>query len=512
MAGLPYMPPLLQFADLPDDVNAVKAIALEQNRLARQWWEQVELLKHQLAQHVRARFGVSSEQLMQQGELFAEPVCLIVPPAAPDTKVAAHVRHGRPALPKDLPRKRIEYDLSDDEKSQFDHVRRIGEEVSETLDYTPAKLTVIEHVRLKYACTSGEESTVRTAFAQPSPLAKSNASAGLLAQICVSTFIDHLPLSRQEAIFARHHIHLPRSTLCDWKLGTAQLLQVLMPPLKAHLLSAPRIHADDTTMPLRVPGNSTTRTAHLWGYLGAGQRQENGLWVDHPPAVLFEFAQSREGRHPLRFLKDYQGYLQADAYSGHAALYRSGRITEVGCWAHCRRRFFEIAKAQQPPGLAAQALAWIARLYAIEATLAGAMPDRKLEIRQSQSVPVLLNLRQWLDSHVSQLLPTSPLGKAFGYTLGNWEALIRYTENGVLEPDNNALERAIRPIAVGRANYLFVGSPRGGDAAATMYSLLGTARLNGLNPYDWLRQTLIDLPGCASDQVAQLLPLRTQPG
>lgn len=511
MAGLSTMPPLLQSANLPDDLNAVKAIALEQNRLARQWWEQVELLKYQLAQHVRARFGASSEQLMRQGELFAETVSVTVPPEAPDTKVAAHVRRGRTALPKDLPRQRIEYDLSDAEKAQFDHVTRMGEDVSETLDYTPARLTVIEHVRFKYACTKGEDSTVRTAFAQPSPLPKSNASAGLLAQICVSTFVDHLPLSRQEAIFRRHHVHLPRSTLCDWKLGTAELLQVLMPPLKTHLLNAPRVHADDTTMPLRVPGRPATRTARLWGYLGAGQRHENGLWVDHPPAVLFEFAQSRQGLHPLEFLKDYQGYLQADAYSGHAALYRSKRIIEVGCWAHCRRRFYEVARTQPTPGLAAQALAWIARLYAIETTLAGATPDRKREVRRAQSVPLLQLMRQWLDAHVSELLPTSPIGKAFGYALGNWEALMRYTDNGVLEPDNNALERAIRPIAIGRANYLFVGSPRGGHAAATMYSLLGTARLNGLNPYDWLRQTLIELPGWPSDRVAQLLPLSRQP-
>jgi transposase len=498
---------LLHIADLPDDVTAIQAVALEQNRIARQLWEQLDILKHQVAQFARARFGASSEQLPGQAELFVDTVTLPVPPPAPDTPVAGHVRRGRPALPKDLPRERIEYDLTEAEKAEFDRLERIGEEVSETLDYTPAKLTVIEHVRIKYACRKDGESTIRTAFAQPSPLPKSNASAGLLAQIGVSTFVDHMPLNRQEAVYKRHGIVLPRATLCDWKLGMAELLEVLLPPLKKHILKAPRLHSDDTTMPLQEPGRGSTKTARLWGYLGAGQRQENGLWIDHPPAVLFEFTESREAIHPLTFLADYEGYLQVDAYSGYLALCRTGRVIPVGCWAHCRRRFFEIAKVQKTPGLAAQALAWIARLYAIEATIKDLSPDQKHDIRQSQAVPLLTDLRSWLEGHFPKLLPQSPLAQAFGYALRNWESLMRYTENGVLDPDNNAMERAIRPIAVGRSNYLFAGSSRGGRAAATMYSLLGTAKLNGLNPYIWLKDALTRLPSHPSNRVDELLPL-----
>ena len=498
---------LLHIADLPHDVTAIQSIALEQNRIARQLWEQLEILKHQVAQFARARFGASSEQLPGQAELFVETVTVPVPPPAPGTTVAGHVRRGRPALPKDLPRERIEYDLTDAEKAEFDRLERIGEEVSETLDYTPAKLTVIEHVRIKYACRKDGESTIRTAFAQPSPLPKSNASAGLLAQIGVVTFVDHMPLNRQEAVYKRHGIVLPRATLCEWKLGTAELLQVLLPPLKKHLLAAPRVHSDDTTMPLQEAGRGSTKTARLWGYLGAGQRQENGLWVDHPPAVLFEFAESREAIHPLTFLADYQGYLHADACSGYSALYRTGRVIEVGCWAHCRRRFFEIAKIQKTPGLAAHALAWIARLYAIEATIKDMAPDHKHLVRQAEAVPLLHDLRCWLDSHFLNLLPQSPLAQAFGYALRNWDALVRYTDSGVLQPDNNAMERAIRPIAVGRSNYLFAGSVRGGRAAATMYSLLGTAKLNGLNPYAWLKDVLTRLPSHPSNRVTELLPL-----
>jgi transposase len=501
---------LLYTADLPDEIDDVKTIALHQNRIARQLWEQVEILKYQIAQLTRARFGVSSEQLVGQAELFIDTVSLPTPPPVSGTTVAGHVRHGRPALPKDLSRERIEYDLTDAEKAEFDSVTPIGFEVSETLDYTPAKLTVIEHARIKYACRKEGESTIRTAFAQPSPIPKSNASAGLLTQVAINTFVDHLPLNRQEMIWKRKGFPVSRSTLCDWKLATAQLVSVLIPSLKAHILGAPRVHSDDTTIPLLVSGRGSTKTARLWGYLGAGQRQENGLWVDYPPAVMFEFAETRQAIHPATFLRDYRGYLQVDAYSGYAELFRGGHIIEVGCWAHCRRRFFEIAKTQKVPGLAAQALAWIARLYTIESTIKVMTPDQKHMIRQEQSVPLLTDLRRWLDGHLPQLLPQSPLAQAFGYALRNWAALVRYTENGVLLPDNNAMERTIRPIAVGRSNYLFVGSVRGGHAAATMYSLLSTARLNDLNPYDWLKDTLLRLPSHPLSRVEELLPLKRQ--
>lgn len=237
-------------------------------------------------------------------------------------------------MPKDLPHTRIEYDLNDEQKATFDALERIGEERSETLHYEPARLTVIEHVRFKYAAKKAGESTIVTASAQPSPLPKSNASAGLLANILVNTYVDHLPLNRQEMRYARHGVYLPRSTLCEWKLAAAQLLEVLLPPLRAHQLQAPRMHVDDTTLPLLEKGRTSTRTARLWGYLGAGQREENGVWVDYPAAVVFEFAESRSGSHPLRYLQNYKGYLQADAYSGHQALYETGDIVEVGCWAH----------------------------------------------------------------------------------------------------------------------------------------------------------------------------------
>ena len=499
----------LDIQKLPRDVDALLGVIGD---LHHQYSTILESLRQQLLNLRRLHFGATSEKLSGQPELFQQIEELPVPPQELITVSYQRQRRGRPALPKDLPRERVDYDLSAAEKAEFDALERIGEEVSETLEYTPAKLTVIEHARAKYVCHKDGESTIRTAFAQPSPLPKTNAGAGLLAQILVSTFADHLPLHRQEKIFKRHGVDLPRSTLCEWKLGSGELLAVLRAPLIEHTLAAPRLHSDDTTMPLIEGGRGRTTTARLWGYLGAGARQnDTGEWVEHAPSVVFEFTESRESKHPVKFLKDYQGYLQADAYSGYDILYRTGRIIEVGCFAHCRRKFFEIAKTQKPPGLAADAVAWIAKLYRIESDIRGRPPDEKLAVRQTEAVPVLAQFRRWLEGHYPTLLPQGPLGQAFGYALNNWRALTRYTENGVLVPDNNLLESAIRPIAMGRKAYLFTASARGGHVAATLYSLVGTCKLNRIEPYAYLKDVLQRLPSHSVSRLAELLPFNWKP-
>jgi len=404
--------------DSPTEFDVLKALLAERDAVIASLSAQLESLKQQVLNLRRLHFGAKSEKLAGQAELFHETAAIPAPPQDTQTITYKRRRRGRPALPKNLARERVEYDLSDAEKAEFDELDRIGEEVSETLEYTPAKLVVIEHARAKYACRKDGESTIRTAFAQPSPLPKTNAGAGLLTQILVSTFVDHLPLYRQESIFKRHGVELARSTLCEWKLASGELLAVLRAPLIAHTLSAPRLHSDDTTMPLIVGGRGSTKTARLWGYLGAGaRRNEAGDWVEHSASVVFEFTESRESIHPIEFLKHYEGYLQADAYSGYDALYRTGRIIEVGCWAHSRRKYFEIAKTQNTPGLAAEAVAWIARLYRIESAIRDQPPDKKLKVRQTESVPVLSQFKVWLEGHCRTLLPQGPLAQAIGYAL-----------------------------------------------------------------------------------------------
>jgi transposase len=499
----------IELQALPDDVGALKQMVID---LATQ----LESLKQQFLALRRAHFGASSEQLPGQAELFAERLSLELPPVETEMVTYERPRRGRPALPKDLPRVRCEYDLSQEEKAPFASLERIGEETSETLDYIPAKLQVIEHVRAKYAATrkGEEERTVVTAEMPPAPLPKSNASPNLLSHVLVSKYADHLPLNRIEGIFRRQGVELSRSTLCDWVLGSTELLTVLYEALKAHVLAAPKIHADDTLISLCERGRGRPVQARLWAYLGAGaRRDEQGQWLAHPAAVLYEFTDDRRGAHVARMLGQYSGYLQADAYAGFNALYEGGRIIEVGCWAHARRKFFEIAEAapKDTRTTAHEALDWIGRLYGIESEIREEPPDKKRQIREEKALPVLTDFRAWLEATLRAVLPRSPTAGAIGYALSNWSALTRYVESGILDIDNNACERAIRPIALGRKNWLFVASDRGGRAAAVAFSLIQTCKLHGVEPFAYLADVLRRLPAHPINRVAELLPFHWQP-
>jgi transposase len=495
---------------LPDDVGALKQLVID---LAAQ----LESLKQQFLALRRAHFGASSEQLSGQAELFGTPISLELRPVETEIVTYERPRRGRPALPKDLPRVRVEYDLTPEEKAPFASLERIGEEKSEMLDYIPAKLQVIEHVRAKYAATcKGEEkrTTVVTAQMPPAPLPKSNASPNLLSHVLVSKYADHLPLNRIEGIFRRQGVELSRSTLCDWVLGSTELVAVLYEALKAHVLAAPKIHADDTLMPLQDRDRARTVQARLWAYFGAGARlDEQGKWIAHPAAAYYEFTDDRRGEHVCRVLQSYSGYLQADAYAGFNALYASGNIIEVGCWAHARRKFFEIAEAapKDTRTTAHEALDWIGRLYAIESEIREEPPDKKRQVREEKALPVLAEFRAWLEAALRAVLPRSPTAGAIGYTLSNWSALTRYVESGILDIDNNACERAIRPVALGRKNWLFAGSDRGGRAAAIAFSLIQTCKLHGVEPFAYLADVLRRLPSHPINRVAELLPFRWQP-
>ena len=501
---------------LPDDVEQLKALIAQRDATIETLSAALESLKQQFLSLRRAQFGASSERIAGQAELFIEPVSLPVPPVQRDTITYERERRGRPALPKDLPRVRIEYDLTEAEKSDFETLTRIGEDKSETLDYIPAKLQVIEHVRVKYAGTrklDGSQ-TVVSASMPPAPLPKANASPNLLSHVLVSKYADHLPLNRIEGIFRRYGVELARSTLCDWVLGSTELLSVIYQAMKTHVLAAPKIHADDTILPLQERGRGRTVQARLWAYLGAGARlNDQSEWIEHPAAVFYEFTDDRRGEHAKRMLGTYRGYLQADAYAGFDALYQDGRILEVGCWAHARRKFFEIAEAapKDTRTAAHEALDWIARLYAVERAIADEPPDKKRTLRQAQSAPVLGEFRSWLEGTLRTVLPRSPTAGAIGYALNNWAALTRYPESGILDIDNNACERAMRPVAIGRKNFLFVGSDRGGRAAAVAYSLIQTCKLHHIEPFAYLSDVLRRLPSYPINRVAELLPFRWKP-
>ena len=502
--------------DLPDDVGQLKALITQRDATIETLSAALESLKQQFLNLRRAQFGASSERIAGQAELFIEPVSLPVPPVQTETITYERERRGRPALPKDLPRVRIEYDLTEAEKDDFETLTRIGEDKSETLDYIPAKLQVIEHMRAKYAGTRKVDGgqTVVSASMPPAPLPKSNASPNLLSHVLVSKYADHLPLNRIEGIFRRHGVELARSTLCDWVLGSTELLSVIYQALKTHVLAAPKIHADDTILPLQDRGRGRTVQARLWAYLGAGARlNDRSEWSEHPAAVFYEFTDDRRGEHAQRMLGSYRGYLQADAFAGFNALYQDGRIVEVGCWAHARRKFFEIAEAapRNTHTAAHEALDWIGRLYAIERAIADEPPDKIRTLRQAQSAPVLGELRIWLEGTLRTILPRSPTAGAIGYALNNWAALIRYLDSGILDIDNNACERAMRPVAIGRKNFLFVGSDRGGHAAAVAYSLIQTCKLHNIEPFAYLSDVLRRLPSYPINRVTELLPFRWNP-
>ncbi|MEF7616956.1 IS66 family transposase [Aquincola sp. MAHUQ-54] len=514
-------------ASLPDEVEALKDLLVQAaqafHALRAQANQQMASLAAQLAEFKRRAFGGRSEVLaVLQPELWQDVVELPVPPEQLD-EVKGHRRRrlGRPALDASLPRRRIEHDLSEADKAAFARVERIGEELSETLEYTPAKLEVLQHARLKYRCEDeAGRSTIRTATAQASPLVRSNAGAGLLAHVMVSKYADHNPLARQERQLARHGVRRSRQTLCDWTLGAAELLAPLLVPLKRHVLGSAVIFTDDTTLALKAARGESrgkTVTARLWVYLAGGwlPQEPGGLqrWRRVAPAALYDFTTDRAGVHARNMLGAWRGFLQADDFSGYAESFRSG-VVHAACLVHARRRFARIVKdapKASPPGLAHEAMRYFAEIYRIEGEIRGADPDERLRVRQVQTRPLMAQFQRWLAAHAPTVLPKSPLGEAFGYTLSNWRALNTFVEHGILEADNNFSERAMTPVALSRKNWLFAGSERGGRAAATAFSLIETARLNSVEPYAYLRDVLQRINGHRQDRLAELLPMHWSP-
>jgi transposase len=382
-------------------------------------------------------------------------------------------------------------------------MKKIGEDVSEVLDYVPARFRVIRHVRPKLACPQCER--IVQVPAPSRPIDRGLAGAGLLAHILVSKYADHLPLYRQSQIYAREGVELERSTLAEWVGGCFRLVHPLIEALGRYVFAAGKLHADDTPVPVLDPGRGKTKTGRLWTYV----RDDRPAGSQEAPAVLFRYSPDRRGERPRNHLAHFTGILQADAYSGFGHLYEGGKIREAACWAHARRGFYDIHQATQSP-VAAEALERIGAIYAIESEIRGRPPDERAAVRQARAGPLLESLRNWLRQMLEKLSKKSELAKAIGYVLTRWSALTRYRDDGTIEIDNNAAERALRVVALGRKNYLFCGSDAGGDRAAGIYSLIATARMNGLDPEAYLRHVLECIADHPINRIEELLPWRVE--
>ena len=470
--------------------------------------EQIERLKLVVEKLRRMLFGRKSEKLslqldqleLQLEEMEAIHAALASVPACDDQPDNAGAKPARKPLPEHLPRQIVTHEPKRSCCPECGgDLRHFGEDVSEQLDYVPDSFRVIRHVRPKFACSRCE--TVVEAPAPSRPIARGLAAPGLLAHVPVSKYADHCPLYRQSEIYARQGVELDRSTLAGWVGASSELLAPLVDAVRSHVLGATKLHADDTPVPVLAPGNGKTKTGRLWTYV----RDDRPAGENTAPAVWFAYSPDRKGEHPREHLRDYVGTLQADAYSGFHHLYDSGRIREAACWAHARRKFHDIHAAHPSPTTTG-ALERIGALYRIEQEVRGKPPDERRAIRQARAAPLLAELRAWMEKTLRSLSPKSETAEAIRYALSRWRALTRYVDDGQIEIDNSAAERALRAVALGRKNYLFCGSDGGGESAAAIYTLLGTAKLNGVDPERWLREVLTRIADLPFSRVEELLP------
>jgi transposase len=506
----------LAINDLPDDPELLKRLIIRQQNQLRE----LNLKLLQIAEERRLerakRFGASSERSDHQYRLFdeAEAHAAETVDASADeaesndvetVEVAAHTkrRPKRKPLPKDLPRIDIHHDLSEAEKvcgCCGDQMLKIGEQTSEQLEVIPVQVYVNVHHRPTYSCAKCDES-IKTVRLPPQPIAKGNAGPGLLAHVATAKYVDGLPLYRQAKQFERLGIELPRNTLASHMIKVGELVQPLIERMNRHILSHDIVQMDETPVQVLKEPNKVARSrSYMWVMKGGPPGQ---------PVVLFDYDPGRSQSVPKRLLPDYRGYLQTDGYKAYNAVLKSKEITGVGCMAHARRKFKDAqkalpGKAQDKGNRVTQALSFFAKLYAIEKDIKDLEPEEKQRCRQKRSKPLLVKFKAWLDKQ--SVPPKAKLGEAIAYTLGQWPRLLVYLEDGRLAIDNNAVERAIRPFAIGRRNWLFSATVDGVKASANLYSLVETAKANGINDYAYLKYLFTELPKLADGDLDRLLP------
>lgn len=504
-------PVTLDLDHLPDDPALLHQLILDLISTLQSQQSDIEKLRHQLNRLQRYQFGSKSERFeaLEEQKLLFEQLRNLAEnqeevdadvesdeeeaPESPAEDNAKKKGHGRKPFPDHLPRERVEFPLPEEKRdcpNCAGHLEKIGEEITQQLEYVPASFHVRELVRFKYACKQCQEGVVISDL-PPQPIDKGIPGPGFLAQVLTSKYCDHTPLNRQVGIYARNGIDVSRKTLCDWVGRVSALLEMLVIAMRKELITSKKLHTDDTVVPVLEKDRKTTKQGRLWVY-----GNETHIVYDYTPN------RSREG--PKAFLKGYRGYLQADAYAGYNELVGKGKATLVGCWAHARRKFVEAKDSD--PLRSHTALVFIGDLYRIEREWRAVESETRAAVRRSQALPILEKFGTWLREEAGRVLPKSPMGEAIRYALNQWESLVVYTRDGDLHPDNNFAENAMRPVVLGRKNWLFAGSDSGGKRAAIIFSLVATCKLHDIDPFAYFRDILERLPSHPINQIHDLLP------
>jgi transposase len=480
----------------------------------------VSMLQHQVEQLLRRVYGRKSERL-DPNQLMLDPLILQAinapppkieplaqlpaePPKRPPVKTKRN-HPGRIPIPEHLERVEIELDLPEEQKTCPETgkpLKRIGWETSEKLEYRPGKLIVNVYKRPKYGASESdvEGPGVIIAPMPDHPIERCKADVGLLSYIIVSKFADHLPLYRQNGIFAREGVDIPRATQTSWILQTYEAIRPLGEALKMVVLEGDVIFTDDSTIPLLVKGNGKVQKAKLWVYVRGGTG---------PPLTVYDFSHDRSKKRPIDFLGDYRGYVHADAYSGYDELFRRPAIIEVGCWAHSRRKFDEAATSRQVEAI--EIIARIAQIYKVEQKCKEMTPEDRRLVREERSRPILDGIFERLEALKPETIPSEPIRKAIDYALNQRQALYRFLEDGRLKPDNNTAENAIRPLALGRKNWLFAASERGARATALFLGLIQSCKACNINPWEYFDDVLRRIMSHPVSRLKELLPDQWKP-
>lgn len=500
-------PDKIDLNNLPEDTESLRKIVVIQANALDAKDRKLKRMQHLLLKLLRWRYGPKRERV-DENQLVLFAVEMVE--AGRDIRESGtkevkrkpkRTPHGRGRLPKHLERKEVVYDVPEGER-KCPHcpgeLKYIGDEVSERLEYVPASLFVIREVSRKYACERG--CTVITAQKPMQPIEKGLAGPGLLAHVAVSKYADHLPLHRQEEMFRRQGVSLSRSTLCDWMSACAELVKPLFNLMKERVLDSKVVQTDDTPVGVLDRDWTRRRTGRIWTYVGDREH----------PYTVYDYTPNRSRDGPVDFMKEFRGYLQADAYAGYDTLYNNPDrdVTEVACWAHARRKFYEAQSSDMLRPMVM--LAYIRLLYDVEREARDLKLDSRgrLALRQARSVPILEDIHAYLKREQSGVLPKSPEGQAIAYTLSNWKALTRYCEDGDLEIDNNGAERSLRGVVVGRKNWLFFGTDRGGRTAAVLTSFIMTCKRNRIDSFTYLRDVFERISAHPMNRLEDLLPDR----